>query len=408
MITPQDLVLLREGVPPISSGLVKDMAVGHMEAQKHLSSRCLPLYVKNVGAKVKFLVGSEGTGKSHFLSMMALAAEEGGFIVVRLSLLADQLKLNDVSSLYRLVAERVDPDRLLGGIASRIAASLGYPDLDLREDGKSLLALMQSNDGLPATEASKEIRRSIANALAGTHLPLAFKTFLFDGLHSRLMSGSSIKGGPLHRWFNGEKLTTSEKRETFIFDQITRRNALNYLYGLIAMVRLAGDAGLAILLDDGQAVLEKELPSGMKRYTKSQAWDFWELLRQLIDATERLPGLFVAVAMRREAMGSETSAGKGLMSYAALHARVQTGIAMRQAYNPYGDLLDLDAAGSTGEELVERALAALRRALDEARASQLPHPLPETISTRSALRERVSTLARCHFLPDTGKEANES
>jgi hypothetical protein len=73
-------------------------------------------------------------------------------------------------------------------------------------------------------------------------------------------------------------------------------------------------------------------------YSKAATLDAYEVLRQLIDATDELEGLLVAVLMPPELVADET---RGLAAYTALQLRVADEVRDRRRPNPYAALMRL-------------------------------------------------------------------
>jgi hypothetical protein len=79
-------------------------------------------------------------------------------------------------------------------------------------------------------------------------------------------------------------------------------------------------------------------PAGLRDgnyYSKAAVMDAYEVLRQLIDATDELEGLFVAVQLPPDLLTDE---GRGLPAYTALHLRVADEVRDRRRPNPYAAL----------------------------------------------------------------------
>ena len=75
---------------------------------------------------------------------------------------------------------------------------------------------------------------------------------------------------------------------------LTKSNAHQWLYSLIRMMRLAGKAGLVVVVDDGEALTEPDPGTGRHFYTPNRAKDTFEFIRQLIDDAELLADAVLA------------------------------------------------------------------------------------------------------------------
>ena len=76
-------------------------------------------------------------------------------------------------------------------------------------------------------------------------------------------------------------------------------------------------------------------------YSKAATLDAYELLRQLIDGTDELEGLFLAVLLPPELVNDE---GRGLPAYTALRMRVVDEVRDRYRVNPYSTLVRIGPA----------------------------------------------------------------
>jgi hypothetical protein len=78
-------------------------------------------------------------------------------------------------------------------------------------------------------------------------------------------------------------------------------------------------------------------------YSKAMVMDAYEVLRQLVDATDDLAATLVAVVAPLDFVTDET---RGLTSYTALQLRVADEVRDRRRVNPFAALVRLNAAPS--------------------------------------------------------------
>ena len=74
-------------------------------------------------------------------------------------------------------------------------------------------------------------------------------------------------------------------------------------------------------------------------YSKAATLDAYEVLRQLIDATDRLHHALIGVALPPELL---TDDGRGLPAYSSLHLRVMDEVRDRRRSNPFAALVRLE------------------------------------------------------------------
>lgn len=95
-------------------------------------------------------------------------------------------------------------------------------------------------------------------------------------------------------WLKGEKLLGPDKNRSGLYETLNRSNARIWLYSLIELILLSGYSGLAIVIDQLEAILPN---SGSKmRYTPMRRNDVYELLRQLIDDLDFFHHTLILVA----------------------------------------------------------------------------------------------------------------
>ncbi len=147
---------------------------------------------------------------------------------------------------------------------------------------------------------------------------------------------------PVHRWLQGEKAPIpAPLRAAGIGGRITRANARAMLISLCHWVRACGAPGLLVTLDARRLYQAGAPPEGELRYSPAAVMDTYEVLRELIDDAEHLPGLFVAVLATDAMIGGEPR--RALDHYDALKMRVWPDVRPGQGQNPVAPLVWLGA-----------------------------------------------------------------
>jgi hypothetical protein len=140
-------------------------------------------------------------------------------------------------------------------------------------------------------------------------------------------------------WLTGELRHISQLKPELIYQRIARHNALHMLYSLGPWIRKAGAAGLVLDLDIRQCgVVSRAMTDGIF-YTKPAVLDVYELLRQLIDATDELGSTLVMVTAGTEFLADPV---RGLERYWALRLRILDEVRDRKRVNPYSALMRLE------------------------------------------------------------------
>jgi hypothetical protein len=140
-------------------------------------------------------------------------------------------------------------------------------------------------------------------------------------------------------WLCGDRLPAADLRRVSLHSKVARHNAWPLLSSLTRWVRTAGRSGLVLNLDLGRLAVARRPPVGLRDghyYSKAAILDAYEVLRQLIDATDELEGLFVAAQVPAVLVHDEK---RGLPAYTALQLRVADEVRDRRRVNPYAALV---------------------------------------------------------------------
>jgi hypothetical protein len=157
---------------------------------------------------------------------------------------------------------------------------------------------------------------------------------------SRLEPDGEDRAEPVMQWLRGEKVAPALLRTADISVRISRTNARPMLVSLCHFLRKAGAGGLFIVLDVRQLARTAPAESTL-RYSPATVMDSYEVLREIIDDAEHLPGLFIAV-LADEALATGDPR-RALGQYAALQMRVWPDVRPGDRQNPVAPLVWLAA-----------------------------------------------------------------
>lgn len=330
-----DLHLLSEGKPPETEEVLKSMTLGRKIWLNYISERYLQNYIAKGGSKVKVLVGEKGAGKTHLLRVVLADAKDLGYQTVYLS--AYRYRLSDLPSLYQEVATQVVGEHLVNGLCCQIAKQI---DETTRYDGSSVFS-PYIYDKFPTPKmADSEIQKKIGQFFRDTDLSSSFKAFGYGVANNRMINESTEKIEIACNWLKGlpaDHQVSRYRRDLYLYGKLNRINARDWLNSLVLLCKLSGYKGLVIGIDDLEAIMEKA--NGRYIYSKNQALDTCELVRQLIDDTEVLSGCFFLLSGRKDIIEDNN---RSFRSYNALWARLQVGLADYSKFNPFADLVDVD------------------------------------------------------------------
>jgi hypothetical protein len=385
VLTGQDLQALRAGQPPESAEILAGMTLGREIWLDRFQEHYLFNYIFHGGSKVKVLVGGEGAGKTHLLRCLESDARALGYLTVSFSAREMARRLNDLPNFYRTIVERLDQEQLLSGLSRRVARLLGYgPE---RYQGTDRLLPLMMDDGLPRYDAEREIRNAAGRAFRDADFGASFSSFAFAVTRSRMIDGSDEGLQLAWKWLRGEKLERRERLQTGFFETLQKANARYWLNSLIGLLNLAGMAGLLVLIDDLEVLTERSGDNNRFLYTPGAIKDTCELFRQMIDDVELLNGFLLVLAGRREVVNDEK---RGFKSYEALWMRLQTGLVPGERFNPFADIVDVDAyLAVMGADFSERLAQHLVRKFAEWGCERCFQEIPANLISASGLRATV-------------------
>ena len=298
-------------------------------------------FVKDGGSAVKFVVPSrEDLGKLLGIRLTRMASDLD-YIAVNVD--AGETRVHMPQEIFFRIAERIDW-RIL---ARRVVLKL-CEDLPYRTDGidpagdTSILEAISVANAVEESQVALDLRRRLPSAV--TWNQSMSRDFRLAMTHLCLTEmggdGQNLEAMPLLEWLTGRSRRVSNVRAYSIYNSIVRTNARHFLESLLYWVRFAGYSGTMILLDDTRVTLRRNPRDGMRFYSRSAVMDHYELLRELIDSTDRLPGLFMVVLATEDFLDPDER-GKGFTIYRALLGRIAEEVRDRNRSNPMAALVRL-------------------------------------------------------------------
>lgn len=232
-------------------------------------------FVKNDEGTFKFLRGGYGCGKTFMARLSVLDAQSRGFATSFVVVSVNDLRFHQFADVYRhIVSElgtRSCPRGALGDILDRWIGTieeglskLGHAD-DAEFDGKVRAKLDEKLALLTGGKAPEEMTRVVRT--------------IFD----LKQEGKPTEAAALVSWLGGStNVAASVKKRAGIKGDISNREALAYLRGILEIVKAAGYVGLVVVIDELETVLRA------RRDTRAASL---EGLRKIIDAAGSYPGL---------------------------------------------------------------------------------------------------------------------
>jgi hypothetical protein len=294
---------LRMGVPP--KRFISAYSVGHDRFLKGVRRRLLESASER--GRIRFVSGSWGAGKTHFLRLLREAAFDSGYLVSTVELSADQTPFNKF-------------EQVLFDVVRNITSVSMYEQGNLSGTAPFGTVLEQALRGAAEDDATNlhaafEARREAL--MSDTTIDIDVRR-LVSAYWETFLAGQEADTGALEdrrgallQWFEGEGHATTIRKEFGIQKTVGRANARLILSSLVALVRHLGFRGLVVLLDEAEMS-----HSTMRKSNLRQAHNN---LLALINGIEETAGALLVYAAVPEFFADDRI---GIKVYGALAQRI--------------------------------------------------------------------------------------
>lgn len=331
----------------------------------------LDQYIAEGGAKVRFINGDYGDGKTHFMSVVRHLSLQKGF-AVSFVVLTRETPIHKFEVVYQSIVRQLTGRFEGTGIRRLVDAWADGLEADLTvQDGppflERLTALGEALRALPGMDLN------FANALVG----LAQNRFgvLAEGeAEEERLQAREV----LYQWLEGGRVSKRELKPFQIFETLNKTNSKRLLGSLIAFLRHLDYQGLVLLMDELETVIAQSTSVRNAAY---------ENVRLLIDNTEHAQYLHIFFSIIPDVLLSE----KGFKSYDALWSRVRS-IGEGKRLNYRSVLIDLHRTPLQTEELIALGRT-LRRIHEVAYRWEATDVTDELIGNICAAQQRMGLLS---------------
>jgi len=306
-----------------------------------VESEYLDSFIRDGGASIKFVVPM---GPDLALTVDSEFASRGNrlnYVVAQVN--ASETKVHMPQEIFFRVAEQINWRDLARRVIIGLSAKRGYrvEGID-RCSGDSVLGLIARANDLDESFVLRELRPGLQDEVfRNTRLAKDFRVAMTHLCQAETMSsGDNYEGAPLVDWLTGTNRRVSSVRHYSIYNSINRTNARHMFESLLHWLRYVGFSGLVILFDVTRVTVLRNPRDGLLFYSRSSAMDHYELLREFIDATDRLEGCFMVVRADTDFL-DEQGTGKGYGMYQALMSRIIDEVRDRTLVNPMSSLIRL-------------------------------------------------------------------
>ncbi|MEU1759224.1 BREX system ATP-binding protein BrxD [Micromonospora sp. NPDC005257] len=238
--------------------------------------------VAGAGSVFKAVRGEYGAGKTFFTRWLGERAKRRGFAVAEVQISELETPLHRMETVYRRLVEQLSTEQFP---PSALRPVLDNWIFALEED---VLAAGT------ATEADAEaLDRAVGALLESRLADISRSTPAFAaalrGYRTALADGDDVTAGGLAAWLGGQPhVAAATRRVAGVKGDLDHFGALNFLRGLLAVLRDSGHPGLLLVLD------EVETLQRVRADARDKALN---ALRQLVDDiyAGRFPGLFLMI-----------------------------------------------------------------------------------------------------------------
>jgi hypothetical protein len=301
---------LRSGVVP-ERGL-EAFAVGIDSARTEIK-RQLDLAHAHEGV-FKFLRGGYGCGKTFMSRLVMLDAQTQGFVTSFVVVSDNDLHFHEFDDVYRKVVQELGTQECargaLGFILDRWMARV--------ED-----AMIAAGANPEAEDFDQQVQKRLEEelvSLTGGQAPEDMARVLRT-IFALKQQHQVVEASALLSWLSGsENVASKIKRLASIKGDIGSKEAMDYLQGILAIIKAAGYPGLVIVIDEAETILRMRTDIRAKSLNG---------IRQICDAADRYPGLFWVFTGTPEFFDTQ----RGVAGLSPLHDRLKL-IKMGNFANP--------------------------------------------------------------------------
>jgi hypothetical protein len=263
---------LRKGLVPERG--IDTFAVG-IEKQRGELHRQLELAGGGEGT-IKFLRGGYGCGKTFMARLALLDAQELGFATSFVVVSDNDLKFHRFDDVYRKVMTELGTSSCPRGALSDIL------DRWIARVEDALIAAGEDEDAPDFDEKVQQRLEADLASLTGGQAPQDFIRVI-QAIFRLKQEGEVSEAGALISWLCGSgNVAAASKKAAGIKGDIGSRDALDYLRGVLEIVKAAGYKGLLIVIDEAETILRMRSDSRHKSLNG---------IRQIADAAGSYPGM---------------------------------------------------------------------------------------------------------------------
>ena len=301
-------------------------------------------FVKNGGLSIKFAV-PEGEDLAPLLEdALRSMASNLGYLVVSVD--SGETRVHMPQEIFFRIASQIDWRLLARRVVLQLSKDSGYVTETIEPETESpILEAISVANSVDQSIIALELRRRLPQSVTqNRNMSRDFRSAMTHLCLTEMGgAGQNQEAMPLIEWLTGLSRRVSSVRAYSIYNSIVRTNARHFFESLVYWVRFVGHSGTVVILDNSRVTLPRNPRDGLRFYSRSAVMDHYELLRELIDGTDRLEGFF-GVVLANGGFLDDDPRGKGFSIYRALMGRIAGEVRDRSQANPMSTLIRLSGA----------------------------------------------------------------
>lgn len=238
--------------------------------------------VSTGGSMFKAVRGEYGCGKTFFARWLTDRARKIGFVTSEVQISETETPLHRLETVYRRLIERLaTADKPQGALQNIIDGWFFTLEEDILAEG-----VVESNDAEQLLSRTNDLLEQRLARM--TSLAPMFSAALRGYRRARAERNVAVADGIL-AWLSGQpNVAANAKRYAGVKGDLDHFGALNFLQGLLTILRDSGQAGLVLVLDEVETI--QRVRSDVRDRSLNA-------LRQLIDELDsgRFPGLYILI-----------------------------------------------------------------------------------------------------------------
>lgn len=361
---------LRSGIPP--KRFVSAYSAGNEGFLKEVRTRHLD--GPSTRGKIRFISGSWGSGKTHFLRLLREEAFNSNCLVSSVDLTVTETPFNKFEEVFYRIVERIaSPEMYRRGELEKHAAPF---EVVLRE---TLFGTWAESSSVITQERYQEAKEKL---FATDGIDIDFRRMISHYWETFLPQGGDPSAledvrGRILQWFQGEGTLGSYRSQFGVQKIVNRSNARLMLQSLSRFATHAGYRGVVILLDEAEMSYSVMRKSNLKQAHNN--------LLHLINSIDESEGLFLVYAATPDFFIDDRY---GLTTYGALAQRI--GRPEERAPRAMDRVWNLDEVETSPEEYFTAA-SKIRQIFLVAN----PH-VEASFINEDSLKDFVSEIVRVH------------